>query len=284
MTVNKFKILLPREGETEINLPVEMTWDFLGRGDSLVDFEKNAIKQVINEDKDFEVARFSHSVYQTSNPLTDSFTDFTDINYNFNFVPSGATSATTVWLPSYTVQGFTPDEVFYFRNQFKKSFFKLDFYDSTNEKEQTNYFTIIIPTQQGATTATTVGYTTQQIKTPIFKLDYIGDKEGYFIYWLKKKDFLNIDTFYMTAKFFDAKSGVFVKMMNRPQSTLTGISKFNFDQKLFFYYKVDLDYTNYTYKVYDLNNPAWWADPINTLLTRVGTQSNPINWFEYINP
>ena len=86
----------------------------------LIDFEKNAIKQVINEDKDFEVARFSHSVYQTSNPLTDSFTDFTDINYNFNFVPSGATSATTVWLPSYTVQGFTPDEVFYFRNQSHK--------------------------------------------------------------------------------------------------------------------------------------------------------------------
>ena len=91
----------------------------------------------------------SISVYQISNPLTDGFTDFTDINYNFNFVPSGATSATTVWLPSYTVQGFTPDEVFYFRNQFKKSFFKLDFYDSTNEKEQTNYFTIILPVQQG---------------------------------------------------------------------------------------------------------------------------------------
>ena len=284
MTVNKFKILLPREGETEIVLPVEMTWDFLNRSDSLVDFEKKAIKEVINEDKDFEVARFSHSPYQVYNPQLDNNSEFTDINYNFNFVPSGATSATTTWLPSYTVQGFTPAEVFYFRNQFRKSFFKLDFYDTTNEKAQTNYFTVIIPTQQGATTATTVGYDTQQIKTPIFKLDYIGDKEGYFFYWLKKKDFLNINTFYMTAKFFDAKSGVFIKMMNRPQATLTGINKFNFDQKLFFYYKVDLDYTNYTYKVYDINNLSWFSNPSSVLLTRVGTQTNPIKWYEYINP
>ena len=86
MTVNKFRILLPKEGETEINLPVEMTWDFLGRGDSLVDFEKTAIKEVINEDKDFEVARFSHSIYQILNPLTDNSTNYTSITSDsFNF-------------------------------------------------------------------------------------------------------------------------------------------------------------------------------------------------------
>jgi hypothetical protein len=105
----------------------------------------------------------------------------------------------------------------------------------------------------------------------------LGDLEGYFIYWLKKRDFLDIREFYMTAKFFDGKNGFFIKMMNRPQSTLTGINKFNFPQELYYYYKVILDYTNYTYKVYDINNPN--IPPI-----QIGDSSSPIKWYEYINP
>jgi WD40 repeat protein len=107
------------------------------------------------------------------------------------------------------------------------------------------------------------------------KLDYVGDKEGFFIYWLKNTGFLNVRTFYMTAKFFDAKTGIFVKMMNRPQSTLTGINKLNFPQESYFYYKVVLDYDDYTYKIYDINTGY---DVL------VGDSSNPIKWYEYINP
>ena len=33
-----------------------MNWDFDGRGDSLNYFEQNAIKQILNEEKDFETA------------------------------------------------------------------------------------------------------------------------------------------------------------------------------------------------------------------------------------
>jgi hypothetical protein len=61
------------------------------------------------------------------------------------------------------------------------------------------------------------------IKKPYFVLDYVGDKEGFFIYWLKKRTFLDIKTFYMTAKFYDAKKGIFVKMMN-----ITKIEYFNY--------------------------------------------------------
>ena len=269
MSVNKFKILQPRLTDKEINLPIEMTWDFLDRSNDIEVYEEKVIKDVINQDKDFEVTRFSF--------VAPVGIEKSDINYEFNFVPAGATSTTTIWSPSYVVQGFTPKEIYYFANSFKKSFFKLDFYDSTNQKEQTNYITIIIPTQQGATTATTVGTSVKNIKTPVFKLDFLGDLEGYFIYWLKKRDFLDVREFYMTAKFFDGKNGFFVKMMNRPQSILTGINKFNFPQELYFYYKVILDYTNYTYKVYDINNPN--IPPI-----QIGDSSLPIKWYEYINP
>lgn len=267
MNVNKITIRQNLTNEQELVIPIQMNFDFLDRNNAIEEFEKQAIKNSINQVKDFEVARFEHH--------KDILTEKTDINYNFFFVNSASTVNNAVWSNSYITQGFTPAEVYYYTNSFRKSFFKLDLYDSTNQKQQTNYITLIIPVQQGAKTATTVGYKTQEIKVPSFKLDFIGDKEGFFIYWLKKKDYLNINTFYMTAKFFDAKNGFFVKMMNRPQSTLTGVNKFNFNQEKYFYYKVILDYSNYTYKIYDINTGT---DVL------VGNETNPINWYEYLNP
>ena len=222
MSVNKFKILQPRLTDKEINLPIEMTWDFLDRSNDIEVYEEKVIKDVINQDKDFEVSRFSF--------VAPVGIEKSDINYEFNFVPSGATSATTIWSPSYVLQGFTPREMYYFANSFKKSFFKLDFYDSTNQKEQTNYITIIIPTQQGATTATTVGTSVKNIKTPVFKLDFLGDLEGYFIYWIRDKNTIDISTFYMSAKFFNARLGGFMRMMTTPQSNLP--NKFLFDEEV----------------------------------------------------
>ena len=152
-------------------------------------------------------------------------------------------------------------------------FFKLDFYDSNNESVQTNYFTVIIPTQQGF--KETVNYNKYlpsiDIKKPYFRLDFVGaDKEGFFIYWLRNTGFLDISTFYMTCKFFDAKTGEFIKFMNRPQSNTLG-SVFGFKPDDYFYYKVSMDYPNRTYQVFDYQN------------NRIGTTSS-IKWFQYVNP
>ena len=73
----------------------------------------------------------------------------------------------------------------------------------------------------------------------------------------------------MSAKFFDARLGAFVKMMNTPQSNLP--NKFVFDDSEYFYYKVKLNYNNRTYQILDNTN------------NRIG-QGNPILWYEYINP
>ena len=102
-------------------------------------------------------------------------------------------------------------------------------------------------------------------------LDYVGDKEGFFIYWLKKRDFIDLSTFYMTAKFFDARTGVFIKMMIESQTSLS--SQTNFNPIEYFYYKVELDYNTRTYRVVNKNTGV-----------RVGTNINPIRWYEYINP
>jgi hypothetical protein len=279
MSVNKFKILFSEVVEKGLNIPIEMNWDFMGRGMAIDEYQEKTSREVLNLDKDFEVARFAHSDKTDPNNLTK-----TDINYEFYFVNTAVTAtniATAQWGVDYRTQGFSPKEIYYFTNPFKKSFFKLDFYDSPFQSGQTNYVTIILPTQQGLTTKANVGFQTNvDIKIPKFKLDFVGDKEGFFIYWLKNRDFLNIPTLYMTAKFFDAKSGIFIKMMNTRQRDISVIppsnqnpSFFNFKPEDYFYYKVKLDYSDFTYKVYNvLTNEV------------VGHETKPIKWYEYVNP
>jgi len=271
--VNKYYLRLPT-ADQGLEIPIEMNWDFLGKQDSIEDYESTVIEEIIGTAVDFEVSRFSHAEY--------SQTDLrTSINYEFNFYSSGSTSvtATTIantnlWKNSYLDEGFTSSEIYYFSNSFTNSFFKLDFYDTNDVKSQTNYFTVIIPVQQGLTqTASTSSLLSNvSIKKPYFVLDFVGDKEGFFFYWLTDREFLDIDTFYMSAKFFDAKLGVFVKMMIRPQAILP--NKFIFDGSKLFFNKVILDYSDKTYKIYDGENPN----------QRVGTSLNPMRWYEYINP
>lgn len=122
----------------------------------------------------------------------------------------------------------------------------------------------------GATPVLTVAPPNVDIKLPDFVLDYIGDKEGYFIYWLKNPNYLNIDTLYMGVKFFNAKTGQFIRMVNTPQSQIP--KKFNFDKSKIFYRKVYLDTNNYEYEIKNVETDV-----------REGT-TNPINWYEYVNP
>lgn len=110
-----------------------------------------------------------------------------------------------------------------------------------------------------------------QIKIPDFILDYVGDKEGYFIYWLKNPNYLVINDFYMSAKFFNAKTGQFIRMMNQPQNSIP--TRYNFNNADYFYYKISMDYDNYEYEVNNTQSNQ-----------RVGTSLNEIKWYEYVNP
>ena len=279
---NKYKFTLPKGDDKYINLPIEIKWDFLGQSDAVVEYQENVVEDIIGLPGDFEVSRFAHATHLNS-PKTDINYDFYFFSYNggvpINPASEVQSSMDSYWVTSYIPEGFSVTDIYYYSNPFTKSFFKLDFYDSKNAITQTNYFTVILPVQQGFTvTATTSSYKPSiNIKIPSFKLDYVGDKEGFFLYWLRKKEFLNInpnidsttETFYMTAKFFDAKLGVFVKMTNTPQSSIT--SKFQFNPEDYFYYTVVLNYPNNSYQVFDENQ------------SRRGT-TNPIKWYEYVNP
>lgn len=273
MSSRKYYITLPITDQ-DITIPIEITEDFLGRGDSIELYEEQVLEEVIGVATDFEVGRYSHNQYSPFNKETSVNYEFYFYSGNVNTLSSTTTTNVNLWGNSYLAEGFDSKELYYFVNSFSNSFYKIDFYDSNDEKNQTIYFTIIIPTQQGFTTTTSISpyIPPVQVKIPKFKLDFIGDKEGFFIYWLDIPQFLTIDTFYMSAKFFDAKIGVFVRMMNEPQCNLP--NKYQFDSREYFYHKVVLNYENKTYEIFDGQN-------IND---RIGTIINPMKWYEYVNP
>lgn len=245
-----------------------MTWDMEGRNDAIDVYENEVLDLIVNPTEDFEVTRYAHKMYNGSQ---------TDINYQFYFLPpifQVTASTASDWVMSYTAETITNKEIYYSSNAFKNSFFKIDFYNTDKTETQQIRATIIIPTHQGNTVTGNIGtgLTVQniEIKTPNFVLDYVGDKEGFFVYWLKNPTYITEKTFYMSAKFYNAKTGNFVRMMNQPQSSLP--NAFNFDKSKYFYYKVNVDYANFEYDVTTLLN------------ARVGTSTNPIKWYEYVNP
>lgn len=420
MTVNKYRFNI-QPGDRYLNIPIEIKTDLLGRDDLIEKFEDDTIEKVINPIEDFEVTRYAHKKYET--------TDETSINYEFLFfnrsidVESTNASSQNLWVsdyvftdnPNFTGTCFNEAEIYYNANSFKRSFFKLDLYDTKESETQQLYLTLIIPTQQGKTRLSTttpftgssgpvqgptlpdilpdtpagimglnlsveesvkvydqtmsrlafdnslkknedakkfniknLSYNEQlkfemeeskkralettiskktfnldstmdfgdtvmpsgsdgvspvgpdpgggggdvnpnpqgigtgttptlkvappnsKIKLPNFILDFIGDKEGFFIYWLKNPNYIDLDKFYLSAKFFNAKTGQFTRFMNKPQSNFS--NKFNFEKSNNFYYEVSLNINNYEYTLKDVVTGQ-----------RIG-QGSPIKWYEYVNP
>ncbi len=277
----KIKLIKP-VNDAYVNIPVEIKWDFDGRDDTIDVYQTEVLKQIIGESSDFEILRFAHKPYFSGVSTNQTQIYQTKLTYEFNFYSGNpidvTTSSSSNWVSSYIDlpnsnpwSGFASTQLYYYEKPFTKSFFKLDFYDTNTGTTQTNYFTVVLPVQQGLTESTSISTSLPnvQVKIPTMNLDYVGDKEGFFLYWLRKRDFLNIDTFYMTAKFFDARYGYFVRMMNKSQSDILPANIFQFDNSLYFYYKVKLDYSDYTYQIFEINNP----NPIKN-----------IKWYEYVNP
>jgi len=274
--VNKIKLLQNTQPQ-ELVIPIGSTFDLLGQNMAITEYESDIVEQIINPIDDFEVTRFSHKMYSSTQ---------TSCNYEFYFFNGDLTSPTVDvtattnannWVLDYTGATFTDNELYYFADSFKRSFFKLDFYDSVSAETQQLYFTVILPTYEGTTKTGYIGvspsFTQVDVKKPKYILDFLGDKEGFFFYWLKNRTYLDITKFYMSAKFFNAKVGQFTRMMNSPQGLLPSDGKFTFNLENYFYYEVNMDYADYEYDVYSTSTSL-----------RVGTNTSPIKWYEYVNP
>lgn len=288
MDANNYR-LRKNNNDYELNIPIDIQFDVLGREDLIQEYEDKVINKIINPVDDFEIVRFGHKPYVVPEdgdgpPVPSSLIFETKLQYEFLFFnrnqPIDTTTLISSYLwennyhytdnPNYSADTFSYNEILQYSNAFKRSFFKLDLYDTDDSETQQIYVTLILPTSQSDSEVMNIeelGGNTK-IDIPKFSLDYVGNKEGFFIYWLRNPTYLNIDKFYMSAKFFNAKNGQFVRMINRPQSSLP--RKHNFEKKSYYYFNVELDYNEHEY-VIKFNN------------LRVG-ENEPIKWYEYVNP
>lgn len=265
MSVNRIQMVRNANARV-INVPIKVNTDDYGRQDLLEQYVDELIEEVINSPQDYEVRRFSHQEFGNGKTNINYQMNFFNSDQNINTIPS----ISNPYITSYGTN-FSPNERYYYANSFTNSFFKIDFYDNKNKERQKLYMTNILPVQQGKKeNVVLVNGDNVEVRKPDFSLDYIGDKEGFFIYWLNNEELLNVTNFYMTCKFFNGKTGEFVRFINRRQNTIPS-NKFNFNTEDYFYYDVELDYNNSTYRV--LHNGA-----------RVGDEVLPIKFYEYVNP
>ena len=144
MLVNKFKIV-PDGTNKNLNVKLYSEWDLEDRDDAIDEYKDTVVEEVVGKPVDYEISRFEFK--------------FGNIEYKFYF--NNTTSKTATFIgnayPNYVdisnqpTSVFTVPEIYYNGTAFKNSFFKLDFYDSSDPGTQSIQFTIIIPTHQGET-------------------------------------------------------------------------------------------------------------------------------------
>ena len=245
-------------GESKITLPLGTTFDETGREDQIRLWEMVEQQDAVNVIRDYETTRY---YYGNSN-------DDYKIHYRFYFTDDG-----TTWDDDYNIAGFTNPEMYRGKKSFTRSFFKFDFYDTPVRAEQELMFTMVMPVTNSNTKTVPIVYaddpqeyfaqTSQGIFPPLYDVfepitvlaPSKGNNEGYYIQWYKNKDLYSGDTFYMSCKFFNAKTGDDVRMVNKKPNQ-ANLGSDALEQMEWYYYAVKLQVggnvvPKYTYKVFN---------------------------------
>lgn len=180
--------IYPENNYKNINIPIEVKFNVVDYGDDIDSFIRNEKEKAINSIEDGERIKYVSQIYPAFK-LKFRFFNKTIGNFDNASVSNG-----------YSLAGFLPQEI-NSKNNFKKSYFRLYFYDSNDTRTQNLLLTEDINL-----------YGTDK---PEFNLDRI--------FWLKKdpvfiENITNNRVVYMSAKFFNAKTGRVHRFINLPLS------------------------------------------------------------------
>ena len=262
---------------TDLNLLLNTETDFqtnLGWEENLKEFETEVLNDIINPIENYETVRYIHKPYSSSG-LTQ-----TDIWFYFYFLSGGT------YVQDYTPQGISSQENEHMLKQATESFFRLEFYKTPGTVSGST-LTCEPPTRQNRKLIfaknlslplgekmfynTLNGY----IHLPVFKGSNYENKENMYFFWFQDESVLtetNLsgtttgNTFFMTAKFYNAKDGTILDFTNDSYSTGHTITEQN-DM----YYQVNINKTDYSYQVYFYNG---------TKGSQIGKTSSPIKFYE----
>ena len=292
MTANKFKIKVGKKDQ-DIRIPLQLTFEETGRGDLIKEYEDDVLRKLINPTKDFEVTRYNHAGYNCGGTYISELPILNSkIGYSFAFENAG------VWSDAYNVGNmWTNLEIFRKSESLRNSFFKLDLYDTPYRRNQQLYISLIITPFSGQEKVLTVAYpdgttSSEFLKVPnfIFGANTNDVKENFYLYWLKEiVPDLDIFDFYMTAKFFNGRTGEIKKFTVLPQN-IGGMGMSYTLPESFFYYHVQLDHATKSYIIKRMPNglglPPFSNEERIGLINAptCGTADSPVVWFEYANP
>jgi len=264
--------------DTDLNILLNTETDFqtnLGWEESLKEFETEVLNDIINPIENYETVRYIHKPY-TSSGVTQ-----TDIWFYFYFQSGGT------YVQDYTPQGISSQENENMLKQATESFFRLEFFKTpgiisgttlvceppTRQNRKLIFAkNLSLPLGEKMFYNPLNGY----IHLPVFRGSNYSNKENMYFFWFQDESVLtetNLsgtttgNTFFMTAKFYNAKDGTILDFTNDSYSTGHTVTEQN-DM----YYQVDIDKRDYSYQVYFYNGVVKCEE--------VGLTNKPIMFFE----
>jgi hypothetical protein len=257
----------------ETNLSNDLGWE-----ESLQQFETEILDTIINPIENYETVRYIHSPYTSINGVNQ-----TDIWFEFYFYTG------TTFNLDYNSVGLTPHDNSLMLKDTTNSFFRLEFY-KTPGKVINNVLTCDPPTRQNRKLVFAKNLSlpngekffydllNHYIHIPVFTGSNYRNKENMYLFWFTDESVLtetNIsgsttgNTFFMTAKFYNALDGSIIDFTNR-QLCIDEAQKVNEPNDM--YYQVDIDKRDYSYQVYKYSG--------STRSSIVGRTGNSIKFYE----
>jgi hypothetical protein len=208
----------------DMNLVINQNQDFktdLGWQENAQELEDQTLEKIINPADNYETVRYIHQPYPSS--LTGTELLQSDIWFKFHFLTTGNTYVT-----DYEPTGLSFKENNELAKFFKESFFRLEFYKTPNGEPATRANRRLVFTKNLSLTSgerynfrsqTSIGFTDIKIFKPVFIGTNYKNSENLYIFWFQddspfEETNLIGDIFYVTAKFFNAKTGEVLDFVN----------------------------------------------------------------------
>jgi hypothetical protein len=268
----------------DLNIILNKEVDFqtnAGWEESLIAYEDELLLKVLNPIENYETVRYIHKPYISSG-ITQ-----TDIWFYFYFIDGNNTYVNGL---DYNLIGITSQENEHMLKQSTESFFRLEFFKtpgvvindvltceppSRMNRKLVFAKNLSLPLGEKYFYSVLNGY----VHLPVFQGSNYENKENMYFFWFADESVLtetNLsgsttgNTFFMTAKFFDANDGQILDFINSGHTT-----SYNITEEKDMYYQIDFDNFDRTYQIYKYTG--------TTKLGRVGTGntvSNSILFYE----
>jgi len=248
-----------------------------GWEENLRDFEKETLTSIINPAENYETVRYIHKEYNCGSGITQN-----DIWFYFYFLDN--TNNYTNGL-DYSLVDITPKENAQMLAQSTNSFFRLEFYKTPNNTppDRSNR-KLAFAKNLSLPNGEKYFYTTlnDYIFVPVFTGSNYRNSENMYLYWFQDDSVLGDttlsgNTFWMTARFFNAKDGSISNFHNR---VLTPNHEFIEEED--FYYRVTFDKSLHTYEICSYSGNTLFG-PCNTNDVR-GKVCNSVNFYQSYTP